>query len=315
MSRPQTSAEFRQSLAENFLKVLELKGLAWKQEWHSSHASAPYNGVSKVPYHGCNQFNLTMIAILKGYSDPRWVTMVQIMDKSSKYHPAEKWHLKKGSQATYVEFWYPFDTVKKKALTWDEYRNELDTGRPEEEFLLKTRYTAVFNATDVEGMSPLPEFNNPTVDIDKFVTTLSTVMNVPIINDGGSRAYYAPKSDKIHLPKPSSFESTYAYNATALHELAHATGHPSRLNRDMSGKYGQESYAFEELVAEISSCFMSINLGCELTKEHLENHQAYVSSWLTAIHEKPEALSKAISQASAVAVYMETKASYLVSVA
>ena len=112
----------------------------------------------------------------------------------------------------------------------------------------------------------------------------------------------------IHLPKPENFTGTYAYNATALHELSHSTGHPSRLNRPQGGFFGSEEYAYEELVAEMCSCFMGVNLTDEATPEHIENHKAYVQSWIREIRDKPESLIRAIKDAQAAASYMDMKA-------
>ena len=129
MERPKNKDEYRRELADAFANVLEEKGLSWKKEWTGTGGGAPHNGVTKANYRGVNAFCLSLIAMAKGYDDPRWVTMVQIMDKDGKYHGKEKWHLKAGSKATYVEYWYPFDTVNKKMLTWDELKAELRHGR------------------------------------------------------------------------------------------------------------------------------------------------------------------------------------------
>ena len=129
MSRPKNKDEYRQEMAEAFAHVLEEKGLEWRKEWTGTGGNAPHNGITKACYRGSNAFWLSLVAMRKGYSDPRWVTMVQIMDKDSKYHPKEKWHLKAGSKATYVEYWYPFDLKDKKALTWDQYKQEIQGGR------------------------------------------------------------------------------------------------------------------------------------------------------------------------------------------
>ena len=129
MSRPKNKEEYRQEMAEAFANVLEEKGLEWRKEWAGSGGGAPHNGITKACYRGSNAFWLSLVSMMKGYSDPRWVTMVQIMDKDSKYHPKEKWHLKAGSKATYVEYWYPFDLKDKKALTWDQYKQEIQSGR------------------------------------------------------------------------------------------------------------------------------------------------------------------------------------------
>lgn len=308
MSRPKNKDEYRQEMAEAFAHVLEEKGLEWRKEWMGTGGGAPHNGITKACYRGSNAFWLSLVAMMKGYDDPRWVTMIQIMDKDSKYHPKEKWHLKAGSKATYVEYWYPFDLKDKKALTWDQYKEELRNGRKPEEFKLSTRYTAVFNACDIEGMPEIQVIQNEDVQMDEMVRKLSEGMGVPIHLDGGDQAYYSPHQDQIHLPTPESFENEYAFNATALHELSHSTGHPTRLNRPQTGMFGTSQYAYEELVAEMCSCFMGFDLQAEASSSHIENHKAYVQSWVQAIREKPETLIKAIKDAQSAANYMDWKA-------
>ena len=308
MSKPMNKDEYRREMAEAFANVLEEKGLEWRKEWMGTGGGAPHNGITKACYRGSNAFWLSLVAMMKGYNDPRWVTMIQIMDKDSKYHPKEKWHLKAGSKATYVEYWYPFDLRNKKALTWDQYKDALKTGRRPEEFKLSTRYTAVFNACDIEGMPEIKTIQNDDVRVDEMVRILSENMGVPIFLDGGDRAYYSPHQDQIHLPSPASFESEYAFNATALHELSHSTGHPVRLNRPQGSMFGSGEYAYEELIAEMCSCFMGFDLQAEASTSHIENHKAYVQSWVQAIREKPETLIRAIRDAQAAANYMDWKA-------
>lgn len=308
MSRPKDKNEFRAEMAEAFVHVLEDKGLEWKKEWRGLGGTAPQNGITKANYRGCNAFWLSLVAMMKGYSDPRWVTMLQIMDKDGKYHPKQKWHLKKGSKATYVEYWYPYDLAEQKALTWDQYKACLKDGRDEKEFKLSTRYTAVFNACDVEGMPEQDIIINPDVSQDELITKLSESMGVEILPDGGDQAYYSPSQDKIHLPTPESFISEYAYNSTALHELSHSTGHPSRLNRPQGAFFGTNQYAYEELVAEMCSCFMSAELQTEMSAAHIDNHRAYVRSWIQAISEKPDTLVRAIKDAQDAANYMDYQA-------
>ncbi|MDW3307854.1 zincin-like metallopeptidase domain-containing protein, partial [Escherichia coli] len=72
---------------------------------------------------------------------------------------------------------------------------------------------------------------------------------------GGNRAFYVPTEDYVQVPPPQAYFEPINWHRTALHELAHASGHPSRLNRDLSGSFGTRKYAFEELVAEIASAF------------------------------------------------------------
>ena len=308
MTRPKNKEDYRAELAEAFAHVLEERGLEWQKEWRGSGGSTPHNGITGACYRGTNAFFLSLIAMAKGYTDPRWVTMVQIMDKDGKYHPKEKWHLKAGSKATYVEYWYPYDSPNRKALTWEQYKRELADGRDPSEFHLSTKYTAVFNAHDVEGMPELPVFEESNIVQDELLNKLCSGMGVAILMDGGDQAYYSPSQDTIHLPTPDSFMGEYAFHATALHELAHATGHPSRLNRDMSGGFGSPQYAYEELVAEISSCFMGVNLTEKASPAHIENHKAYVQFWIQAVRDKPDTLVRAIKDAQATTWYMDWKA-------
>jgi len=120
-----------------------------------------------------------------------------------------------------------------------------------------------------------------------------------------ARAFYRPIEDRIYLPYRQQFNSEYAYASTALHELSHATGAEHRLNRKQGGEFGTEPYAYEELVAEISSCFLSSELPIGQTEEHLKNHKAYVQSWIQGIKEQPEALFRAVKDAEQAAAYLE----------
>ena len=311
MARPQNKDEYRQVLAEMFAGVLEEKGLQWQKEWQGKGGHAPHNGITKACYKGTNAFLLSLIAMIKGYNDPRWFTMVQIMDKGKKYHPKDHWHLKAGSKATYVEYWYPFDTKQKRALTWEEYKDELAKGRTDDAFRLCTKYTAVFNASMVEGLPPYELTENAIEADTQVINALSVGMDVPIFYDGGDEAYYSPRRDEIHMPAPEAFNNEYAFNATALHELAHSSGHPDRLDRLENGMFGSPQYAYEELVAEMTACFMSVNLPMEATQAHMDNHKAYVQSWIQRIREKPEMLVKAIKDAQTAASYMDWKGGFI----
>ena len=312
MSKPKNKDEYRQELANGFAHLLEEKGLEWTQDWAVSASSIPpYNAVTRARYRGSNAFYLSLLCMTQKYNDPRWVTMVQIMDKNGKYHPGQKWHLQAGSKAVWVEYWYPYDLVEKKALTWEQFKKALtQEGRSEEEFRFSTRYTPVFNASLVDGMPPLEhkEVENEQIGPDELIEKLSVNMGVPIYNDGGDSAFYRPSEDAIHLPEARKFESEYAYNATALHELAHATGHPDRLNRDQSGGFGTPEYAYEELIAEMAACFMGVSLCAQASQHHIDNHKAYVQGWIQAIRDKPETLIRAIKDAQGAADYMDYKA-------
>ena len=287
--------EFRKSVADMFVKGLSEEGLNWKQGWATTGELR--NAVSNRHYRGLNEFYLKLISMVNGYKDPRWMTFNQIRD--------EGYHLEKGSKGAKVEYWFPFDTIKKKGVSFEEKERLIKEGeRKNEDFSLVAKYYTVFNGDNISG---LPEIELPKNEIEpnKVLEQISKGMKVEIYNDGEDRAFYRPSTDDIHLPLPEVFSSDNEYNAVAFHELGHATGHESRLNRDQSGVFGTSAYAKEELVAEITSAFMAETTGINLEDMNMENHKAYVNGWITSIEDDPEYLMKAISQAHDAADYMQ----------
>lgn len=287
--------EFRQQIAEVFIRSLEEKQLGWKKEWNAQ-SMLPINAINNKTYKGINKFWLSLVAMSRRTDDPRWCTFKQIQDKG--------WKLNKGSKGAKVEYWMPYDKNERKGITWEDYRKR--NGDPS--VILVSRYYVVFNGKDIEGIPPLLPLEVNSINQDELIAKLSKNMAVEILNDGGDRAFYNPMEDKIHLPKQEYFVSNYAYNATSLHEIAHSTGAAHRLNRNIMNMFGSSDYAYEELIAEITSCFMSINLKVVQDENHINNHKAYVQSWINAIKEKPETLIKAIREAEKTANYMEYKA-------
>lgn len=283
----------QQQLAEEFVTLLETEQLEWKKGW-SGISARPYNPVTGTVYHGVNRFRLLLTAQALGYQDPRWCTFHQIQKNN--------WKLKRGKgQASKVEIWMPYDRELKKWITWEEFREQ---GGITERYCLRTKSYPVFNGDMIEGIPQL-EVTLQEVDPVELVDTISDSMQVPIVYHETDRAFYRPSEDRIYLPNREQFFSTYDYASTALHELAHATGAAHRLNRKLTGSTSQESYAQEELVAEITSCFLSSELPVKQTEEHIRNHQAYVQSWIRQIREKPESLIRAIQSAEQASNYLE----------
>ena len=122
-----------------------------------------------------------------------------------------------------------------------------------------------------------------------------------ISHSAGDRAFYRPSTDSITLPEKSQFESADRYYATALHELGHWTGHPSRLDRDLAHPFGSEGYAKEELRAEISSMIVGDELGIG---HDPEQHAAYVGSWIKALQDDPLEIFRASSDAEKIHDYV-----------
>ncbi|CAN1213583.1 zincin-like metallopeptidase domain-containing protein [Tumidithrix helvetica PCC 7403] len=122
------------------------------------------------------------------------------------------------------------------------------------------------------------------------------------IKHGNSgRAFYAPAVDAIMLPEFSQFTSASGYYATAIHELTHWTGHKTRCDRDLSGKFGSKAYAYEELIAEIGAAFTCNEFG--ITNE-IENHASYIDSWIQALKNDKKYFFKAAAEARRASEYL-----------
>jgi antirestriction protein ArdC len=125
-----------------------------------------------------------------------------------------------------------------------------------------------------------------------------------IRHDQADRAFYNRSSDSIHLPPKHAFKDAASYYGTALHEAAHSSGHPSRLNRatlNESYRFGDISYAKEELRAELASVFLAAERGIP---HNPEQHAAYVGSWIKTLREDKNEIFRAAHDASRAADFL-----------
>lgn len=296
----QQTIDFRKRVADEFVKALQEKEYSWRKGW-KAFGCKPQNAVSGYMYRGINRLHLSMLCSMEGITDCRFATFKQIKDQG--------WHLKKGSKGVSVEYWMPFDKNQKKILSWEEYRKY--SLAEKQNIVLLPKYFTVFRARDIEGIPELPKPEVHDINTDQTVETICKNMNIEIKNDGGDRAFYRPSEDKIHLPLKEYFESDYDYNSVAMHELSHATGAAHRLNRNINNLFASDSYAYEELVAEVSSAFMSEHLSSICNGYQMENHKAYIQSWCRELQNNPDILMKAVKDAERASDYLEYKAELL----
>ncbi|WP_255355084.1 ArdC family protein, partial [Novosphingobium sp. CCH12-A3] len=142
--------------------------------------------------------------------------------------------------------------------------------------------------------APLPE--RQVVPIAEAVIAASGVD----FRIGGDKAYYVPSADYVQVPPQPAFHEQINFYRTALHELCHASGHPSRLNRNLRNAFGSKDYAREELIAEMGSAFLCAALGIVPTVRHAD----YLASWLDVLREDNRAIFRAASQASKAADWL-----------
>jgi len=238
--------------------------------WHKSWIGGlPQNHTTKTQYSGFNLITLSIIQEEESYTSNQWLTFNQIRKiKGAK--------LKKGSLSTPIFF---FKILEKK-----------ENGDGEEKIskipLLK--FYNVFNTDQVEGIE-IGSKKPQNEDLNTFIANC----NVPVKN--GSEAFYSPRNDEITIPHLKLFESSEAYASTLLHELTHATGHKSRLDRDLTGCFGGESYSKEEAIAELGSLFLCQHLGIKNQEKQAE---AYIKGWLIdGLKANPKLLWKLASEA------------------
>lgn len=295
----------REEMINSFIDCLKKDTIPWHRSW--SATERPYNAVTNTAYHGANSLWLSYNQFAREFEDPRWCTFKQAQTQG--------WKIKPGSKGTRVEFWSLYDTEEKRKLTQREAK-QLSDELTLEEFKNRVKpisnvYT-VFNGEQIDG---IPKYEEKTYELNteellQKRDTLLKNMNVDF-SEGGDKAFYNPSCDRITLPEMNKFETEYDYMATLLHEAGHATGHISRLNRDMTGVFGSPEYAKEELRAEIASAFTAQELGLDYEQnEHMENHEAYVQNWIDVLENEPNELFAAIKDAEKISDYLIEKGEF-----
>jgi antirestriction protein ArdC len=267
-----------QALTDTIVAELEKGLIPWQRPWRTKFSgSLPHNYQTKRFYNGINLLLLAMAP----FSDPRWMTFKQVKECGG--------HVRKGEKGTKIMFWKMIEITAE----------ESDTG------VAKTipyvQIYTVFNMEQTEGIAgeALPGFEEetlfaPTVNADHVFENMP---QAPALSHGGDRAYYRPSTDEVQMPTPDSFFSGDAYYHTLFHELAHSTGHESRLNRkgviDIAA-FGDEVYSQEELVAEMTAAFVCDAAGVPVD---LPQTSAYIGGWLKALKNDKKMLVFAASQA------------------
>lgn len=273
---------FHRDFAEKIIAMLEAGTSPWQQGWRSPRRSMPYNPQSGTRYKGINCINL----FLAGYDDPRWMTYKQASEAG--------YQVRRGKRGTSIIFYKFFNEVDRLD---DDGNPVLDeNGKPEKKLARLSRpivrLSHVFNAGQIDGIEPLPNEVSYAWKPQERAEKILAASGASIKHDASS-AFYRPSTDTIHLPPKESFEAPNYYYATALHELSHWTGHPSRLDRAY-GSFGMERYAREELRAEIASWMIGEEIG---VGHNPGNHAAYVQSWIQALRKDPSEIFRACRDA------------------
>ncbi len=281
---------FYDEITNKIIAELEKGRFPWVQPWGTPSAKAqlalPKNASTNRAYSGINVLILWGEVIEKGYGGQSWLTFRQARALGG--------HVRKGERGTivvYADRFIPDDAKRRAAQSGGESRA----------IPFMKRFT-VFNTDQIDDLpdeiataAPPPLLGTIEPRVEALIKATGIDFRI-----GGNRAFYMPSQDYVQVPPPPVFFEPINWHRTALHELGHASGHSSRLNRDLSGSFGSRKYAFEELIAEMNAAFCCASLGITPTVRHAD----YLASWLEVLREDNRAIVRAASLASKAADYL-----------
>ncbi|WP_454017734.1 ArdC family protein [Azospirillum sp. Marseille-Q6669] len=276
-------------ITTRIIAELEAGRLPWVQPWGGTGTASlglPRNASSGRAYSGINVLILWGAVFAGGFSGQTWLTYRQAQALGGNVRKGER-----GTTVVYADRFIP-DRERLRA------REEGDTAQP----IPFLKRFSVFNVDQCQGLpediAPVP----PPIPDGLILPRAEALIRASGVDVriGGAQAFYHLQHDYVQVPSPQSFFEPVNWHRTALHELGHSTGHPSRLGRDLSGAFGSRKYAVEELVAEIASAFLCAALGIVPTVRHAD----YIGAWLDVLRNDDHAIVRAASQASKAADYL-----------
>ncbi|MCW2283794.1 antirestriction protein ArdC [Rhodoblastus acidophilus] len=284
--------DIHQHITNKLIAAIESGAGEFQLPWHRSTGNIcrPVNVASKKAYCGVNILSLWATADEHAYSSGLWGTYRQWAEAGAQ--------VRKGEKAAFIVF-------------YKEFTVEADDNNDEPETRLFARATPVFAAEQVDGFTT-PTIKTPASIMTPIDHAESFIASTgATISHGGERAFYRRSTDSIQLPPREAFNGTAtsspaeSYYSTLLHELTHWTSAPTRCNRELGRRFGDEAYAMEELVAELGAAFLCADLG--VTDEPRADHAQYLSDWLRIMKADKKAIFAAASKASQAANYLAGK--------
>lgn len=273
------NARVYDQITERIIALLTQGTVPWHKPW-KARTGLPRNFVTKKPYRGINVFLLLAMS----YESPFWLTFRQALQLGGS--------VRKGEKSCPVVFW--------KQTTFEDKESR------EPQIIRLLRYYHVFNVAQCDGikMTTAPT-ETPVNGVIRPEEIVAQMPQRPEIKHGMSRAFYLPREDCVGLPMRERFEQAEGYYATLFHELVHATGHESRLNRaTISEKagFGSNPYCKEELIAEMGAAFLCGH--AEIVERTIDNSAAYLHGWLEQLRNDRTLIVQAAAQAQKAADFI-----------
>jgi antirestriction protein ArdC len=211
----------------------------------------------------------------------------------------QSWQIRRGEKGTQIEFWDVRGDKGRGARDVEGTDGSRAARDPNDDRpRLVHRVYTVFNAAQIDGIPAHVPRQHSAFEVVQAGERILTASGAKIAHDQANSAFYSRTEDAIHLPQKGAFKDAAGYFGTALHELAHWSGHPSRLNRptlNESYRFGDVNYAKEELRAELASVFLAAERGIP---HDSEQHAAYVGSWIKSLKEDKNEIFRAAHDAS-----------------
>jgi antirestriction protein ArdC len=268
----------REDIVAQIVEALQADEAPWRKMWKNG---LPVR-VTGEDYRGLNTLILMSVSAARGYLSNQWMTFQQAKALGGQ--------VRKGSKSVIVVFY------KQRIV---ESENPA-TGEDEEKRFSLLKHYRVFNVDQIDNL-PESFYANPSpVEADAaYANAVAFIAAQPVQLMQGRSPYYDPLQDCIHMPPLSAFETQGSYYATCIHELVHASGAASRLNRECASNYATDlaARAEEEMIAEFGAMMACAALGVQ--GEHIENHASYIQGWLSRLQSDPKWIFKAASQAQA----------------
>ena len=272
--------DLMKNVGKQLANLMETQGSDWVKTWTSQ--GMPHNPITKHTNSGMNVFLLGLAMFTNGWKHNGFVTFHQCKKAGGQ--------VMKGSKSTWISRPNPI-----------VIREETENGQEIVKTIPRFKFYPVFNIeqTTLEFNAPVHNHENENYEqAENFVHACHAD-----IRQEGDRAYFDPANNFIGMPEQASFPKLSDYYSTLFHEFGHWTGHKDRLDRKLSGRYGTKDYAFEELVAEITSCYLAINNQVE--KEATPGHAKYLNSWVGLLKDNPKAMQEAFTQAQQACDYLQ----------
>jgi antirestriction protein ArdC len=281
-----------ETITQQIIEMLEKGVVPWRSPiMGRGTAGHPTSMSTGKKYRGVNVFLLAFTAFAKGYQSAHWVTFKEALARGG--------NVKKGEKSSMIVYFKKLEAEDKV------------TGEKKEIPLL--RYFSVFNVEQCDGIEApdkitfTPSVHTP---IEAAEAIIQGYKNPPAIQHGGSKAFYVPSEDRIQMPEPTRFTTPEEYYATRFHEMAHSSGHSTRLDRKLDTEpkaFGTPDYSAEELVAEMASCYLTAR--CGISPPLIENQAAYIAGWTKILKGDSRAIISAASKAQKAADWILDEAS------